>query len=185
MRCSALCAVGITAHHSAHCSCRVGINRGARPPSGDRPGPELHALAKLDRKPQLRIHMRGRKPKPPHLRLVDGTHRPDRHGDTQKIRDDVSAAAAAFGPLERPKYLKGFAREAWARFITPATWLDGSRSAAAVAFCELWSEFRSSPAQFPAAKHTQLRGYMADLGLTDQRRRPVDQSPDRDEFFDD
>ncbi|WLA62376.1 hypothetical protein [Bradyrhizobium diazoefficiens] len=128
---------------------------------------------------------KGRKPKPPHLRLVDGTHRPDRHGDAQKIRDGVSAVAAAFGPLERPKYLKGFAREAWSRFVVPANWLDASRAPAAIAFCELWSELRRAPAQFPAAKHTQIRGYMADLGLTDERRRPVTGEPERDEFFDD
>lgn len=129
---------------------------------------------------------RGRKPKPPHLRLVDGTHRADRHGDPKEVQAGVSAAAAAFGPLLRPKYLNGFAKEAWERYVAPASWLDASREPAAIAFCELWSELRKAPAQFTAAKHTQLRGFMSDLGLTDERRRPVvkaDQS--RDEFFDD
>lgn len=129
---------------------------------------------------------RGRKPKPPHLRLVDGTHRADRHGDPKEVQAGVSTAAAAFGPLLRPKYLKGFAKEAWERYVAPASWLDASREPAAIAFCELWSELRKAPAQFPAAKHTQLRGFMSDLGLTDERRRPAvkaDQS--RDEFFDD
>jgi hypothetical protein len=126
---------------------------------------------------------RGRKPKAPHLRLVEGTHRPDRHGDPEKARDAVAAAAAAFGPLERPKHLKGFAKEAWVRYIAPSTWLDGSREPAAIAFCELWSEFRSAPARFPSAKHTQLRGLMGDLGITDHRRRPVAELAS-DEFFD-
>lgn len=85
--------------------------------------------------------------------------------------------------MERSSYLKGFAKEAWARYISPATWLDASREPAAIAFCLLWSEMRSAPAQFPAAKHTQLRGFMADLGLTDQRRRPAATDPERDEFF--
>jgi hypothetical protein len=128
---------------------------------------------------------RGRKPKPPHLRLVDGSHRADRHGDAARIREGISAAAAAFGPVERPKRLTGFAREAWSRYIEPATWLDASREPSAIALCELWAELRTSPAQFPAAKHGQLRGYMADLGLTDERRRPTVETSQKDEFFDD
>lgn len=128
---------------------------------------------------------RGRKPKPPHLRLVDGSHREDRHGDAAEVEQAASAARAAFGPMQRPKYLTGTAKEAWQRWIAPATWLDASREPAAIAFCELWKEMRSAPAQFPAAKHTQLRGFMADLGLTDERRRPAKPATDRDELFDD
>lgn len=126
---------------------------------------------------------RGRRPKPPHLRLIDGSHRKDRHGDAQKIRDGAAIVAASFGPLERPNHLKGFSKEAWGRYIEPAGWLDASRAPAAIAFCELWSELRTAPAQFPASKHTQLRGYMADLGLTDERRRPAAKSHDEDDSF--
>lgn len=126
---------------------------------------------------------RGRKPKAPHIRLVAGTHRPDRHGDEEQTKKAVKAAAAAFGPLEMPKHLKGVAKDAWRRYITPAAWLDSSRCAAAIAFCELWSELRMAPARFPAAKHTQLRGYMADLGLSDERKRPIaDNSAERRAF---
>lgn len=128
---------------------------------------------------------KGRKPKLPHLRLVEGTHRADRHGPEKDARAGIAAASSAFGPLEMPKHLKGAAKEAWARYIAPAHWLDGSRGAAAIAFCELWSQLRMAPAQFPAAKHTQLRGYMADLGLTDERKRPKAALEERDEFFDD
>ena len=128
---------------------------------------------------------KGRKPTPPHLRLVEGTHRADRHGDPKQTEDSVAAASAAFGPLGMPKYLKGAAKEAWSRYIAPAKWLDASRGAAAIAFCELWSELRNAPTRFPAAKHTQLRGYMADLGLTDERKRPIELNPEKDEFFDD
>lgn len=129
---------------------------------------------------------KGRKPKPPHLRLVQGTHRSDRHGSAKQAAAGVAKASAAFGPLEMPKHLKGAAKEAWSRYVAPAAWLDGSRGAAAIAFCELWRELRRAPTQFPAAKHTQLRGYMADLGLTDERKRPVADEPgDRDEHFDD
>lgn len=128
---------------------------------------------------------RGRKPKPPHLRLVDGSHRADRHGDAAEVKEAASAAAAAFGRLQRPKHLKGFAKQAWDRWIAPAAWLDASREPAAVIFCELWAEFRTAPEQFPAARHTQLRGVMADLGLSDERRRPLKPAAVRDEFFDD
>ena len=125
---------------------------------------------------------KGRKPKPAHLRLVDGTHRSDRHGDAGKLLSD---AAAAFGPLRMPSYFKRQARVAWQRYITPASWLDASREPAAIAFCELWQELRSAPTSFQAAKHGQMRAYMSELGLTDERKRAAEVSEERDEFFDD
>jgi hypothetical protein len=110
---------------------------------------------------------RGRKPKEPHLRLVTGTHRADRHGDAVKVSEAAARSAANFGPLIRPTYLKRFAREP-----------------AAIAFCELWQEMRLAPASFQAAKHSQMRGYMSALGLTDERNRAVEDPPERDEHFD-
>lgn len=115
--------------------------------------------------------MRGRRPKPPHLRLVDGSHRSNRHGDADGVRIAVEQSAAAFGKLGRPKHFKGHALDAWKRFIEPAAWLDASREPSAIVFCELWQEFRRAPANFPAAKHSQMRGYAADLGLTDDQKR--------------
>lgn len=128
---------------------------------------------------------RGAKPKAAHLRLVDGTHRKTRHGDEDSARQAVEAAAASFGKLRRPKALKGEGLIAWRRYIEPATWLDGSREAAAIAFCELWQEFRFAPTSFPAAKHGQMRAYMSELGLTDERNRLEKEPEQRDEFFDD
>jgi hypothetical protein len=127
---------------------------------------------------------RGRRPKPPHLRLIDGTHRPTRHGSAPQARAAVEATASRFGPLTTPKDLKGEARSAWIRYIAPANWLDASRAPAAIAFCLLWQEMLLAPTRFQAAKHAQLRGYSADLGLTDQRRRNVEREQPRDEFFD-
>lgn len=129
--------------------------------------------------------VRGAKPKPAHLRLVDGTHRKARHGDAEKARDEVESSTKSFGKLSMPRHLKGEAAKAWKRYIVPAGWLDGSREAAAIAFCELWSQFMESPAHFVAAKHGQIRAYMSELGLTDERNRSdFDDGQERDEFDD-
>ena len=72
---------------------------------------------------------------------------------------------------------------AWKKYIEPAGWLDASREPAAIAFCELWQEFRFAPTSFPASKHGQLRAYMSELGLTDERNRSESDDP-TDEFFD-
>ncbi|NMM43873.1 hypothetical protein HH303_05260 [Rhodospirillaceae bacterium KN72] len=129
--------------------------------------------------------IRGKHPDSPNLRLITGTHRKDRHGEISATKASVRSARKSFGNLEQPEGLKGEALKAWKKFIAPAGWLDGSREPSAIAFCELWSEFRSNPSEFLASKHAQLRGYMADLGITDERNRPVREEDERDEFFDD
>lgn len=127
---------------------------------------------------------RGAKPKAVKLRLVDGTHRNTRHGDSGAARDAVEASATSFGKLVKPTSLKGEAATAWKKFIEPAAWLDGSREPAAIAFCELWKEFRFNPTGFPASKHGQMRAYMSELGLTDERNRGDHGSKkEEDEFF--
>ncbi len=128
---------------------------------------------------------RGAKPKPAHLRVIDGTHRKGRHGDEGAAKKAVEQAVETFGKLARPKELKGEALKAWKRYIEPAYWLDGSREASAIAFCELWSEFRFNTTGFPASKHGQMRAYLSELGLTDERNRAETEKEDRDEFFDD
>lgn len=129
---------------------------------------------------------RGAKPKAAHLRLVDGTHRKNRHGDAAAARESVEKAVSSFGKLTRPSHLKSHALSAWKKYIEPADWLDASREPAALAFCELWQEFRFAPVSFPASKHGQMRAYMSELGLTDERNRVLDDSKkEKDEFFDD
>lgn len=128
---------------------------------------------------------RGVKPKPAKLRLVDGTHNVTRHGNEAKAAKAAEQAAASFGKLTRPRHLKGEALAAWKRYIEPAAWLDASREPAAIAFCELWSEFRFAPTSFPASKHGQLRAYMSELGLTDERNRSDIDEKEEDEFFGD
>ncbi len=127
---------------------------------------------------------RGVKPKPAKLRLVTGTNNVTRHGPEAEVRKRSESAAKAFGGIVRPAYLKGQAAWAWKRFIEPAFWLDAAREAAAIAFCELWREFREAPQRFPSSKHGQMRAYMAELGLTDERNRSDDGSEKQeDEFF--
>lgn len=128
------------------------------------------------------VRRRGPAPTPPALRLVEGTHRPDRHGP-----DDVAETAhAAFGEPVMPEHFEGEARQAWERYIAPAWWLDRSREPAAIILCELWAEFRSDTGGFAAAKHSQLRAYLAELGLTDERGRfGTGRRNTGDPFFDD
>ncbi|MCH4893995.1 hypothetical protein GO308_12805 [Sphingomonas sp. SFZ2018-12] len=126
---------------------------------------------------------RGAKPKPVKLRLVDGTHNVTRHGSKAKAKAQVEEAQTKFGALKRPTWLKGEALAAWKRYIEPAGWLDGSREPAAIAFCELWAEFRFNSVGFPASKHGQLRAYMSELGLTDERNRGEAEEKEGDEFF--
>jgi len=126
----------------------------------------------------------GAKPKPDHLRLIDGTRNATRHGSDGELREKVDKAVTSFGKLTRPKTLRGEALAAWKRYIEPAAWLDVSREAAAIAFCLLWQEFRFAPTSFPASKHGQMRAYMSELGLTDERNRLEKPEGDKDEFFD-
>lgn len=128
---------------------------------------------------------RGAKPKPVALRLVDGTSNVTRHGSDEAARAKAEKSEQAFGSPIKPKYFKGDALAAWKRYIEPASWLDASREPAAIAFCELWQEFRFCPTGFPASKHGQLRAYMSELGLTDERNRTTDDDKGKDEFFDD
>lgn len=129
---------------------------------------------------------RGAKPKPVNLRLVDGTHRTMRHGNAGDARAAAEASVSTFGKPVIPQGMKGEAAKAWKRYVAPSFWLDATREAAAIAFCELWQEFRFCPTGFPAAKHGQLRAYMSELGLTDERNRVIDGKKDEpDEFFGD
>lgn len=129
--------------------------------------------------------VRGTKPKPIKLRLVDGTRNATRHGSEQSLRERADRSEAAFGKIAKPPYLKGQAAWAWKRFIEPASWLDASREGIAIAFCELWEEFRFNPKGFPASKHGQMRAYMGELGLSDERNRGDSaKGKQKDEFFD-
>ncbi|HWU03161.1 MAG TPA: hypothetical protein VN222_10515 [Novosphingobium sp.] len=129
---------------------------------------------------------RGAKPKPAALRLVTGTHNTTRHGSKKAAEEKVEAAATGFGKLVKPAYLRGEAAKAWKQYIEPAGWLDASREPSAILFCYLWQEWRESGRMFPASKYSQLRAYMSELGLTDERNRGnAEDKEEKDEFFGD
>jgi hypothetical protein len=104
--------------------------------------------------------MRGRKPKPLHLHLVDGTRRTTRHGTERAVREAVAKASARapFPKLTRPPHLSGDALTAWRRCIAPLG-LDVSREPCALAFVELWAQFRADPKAFRPNKHAAMRAY--------------------------
>ncbi|WP_299806622.1 hypothetical protein [Tardiphaga sp.] len=151
--------------------------------SPDRTGSKLRKKPNLDF--GISIMAKGRRPKPSHLHLIAGTHRPTRHGPAAEKSVTIDKSANAFGPLILPKHLRGEARAAWIKYIAPAHWLDASLEPSAIAFCELWKEMRAAPNQFMASKHTQMRGYLADLGLSDARKRQIETPKAPDEHFDD
>jgi len=105
-----------------------------------------------------------------------------------RAEQDRRALEESSRPLERPPNNRFTCREAadrWEEMIAPCQWLDQSKLAAALAFCELFYEFESDPKGFSAQKHGQFRGYMADLGLTDIRNRiGGHMKKEKDEFFD-
>lgn len=117
---------------------------------------------------------RGARPKPSQLRVIDGTHRSDRHGDAPDCAD-YGVREALIKPADIPEG----ASDAWDRWISRAVWLDWSREPAAIAFCHLWSEFIYAPSEFQSARHAQMRAYMNELGLTDERARSDDDSGGR------
>lgn len=130
----------------------------------------------------------GRKPTSSQLRVVEGAHRTTRHGKVSEAEEEIAKVRATFGGVTMPESFKDKpeAAEAWRKYIAPAWWLDASREVTAIAFCELWQEFRDDPKAFTASKHGQLRAYTSELGLTDERQRfGVGRDKTGDPFFDD
>jgi hypothetical protein len=129
------------------------------------------------------VTKRGAKPKPNYLQLIDGTRNPTLHASEREMKAQIEISRTSFGKLTMPKDLKKDGTLAWQRYVAPAFWLDASREPAAIAFCVLWGEFRREPSMFTAARHRQLRAYMGDLGLTDERNRFLERD-EPDEFLD-
>lgn len=85
----------------------------------------------------------GARRKPGHIHLVDGTHRPDRHGDavdaeTEAIRlrqEGVPAAPRSLSPSARSEWLR------LAPILGPELLLTRRARGAFVAYCEAWADF--------------------------------------------
>jgi phage terminase small subunit len=122
-------------------------------------------------------------PKPTSLKLIDGTHTTYRNGDAEASRAAVKKAAEHFGKLEKPEHLRGHASDIWDKTIAPAWWLDGSRLTTAIMMCELWAEYRNNPKRFPIAKYTQMRTFLRELGLSDERNRVTNADQEEDDNF--
>ena len=75
--------------------------------------------------------------------------------------------------LHPPEWLSVGAHEEW-RIAIPRLKktgiLEQTDEMALSVYCELASEFKECPAEFPAAKLTQLRLIMADFGMTPHSR---------------
>lgn len=105
---------------------------------------------------------RGAKPKAPELHVVNGTDRPDRHGDPDKV-------PAADGRPEKLKPPKRFPRKAqrelWETYIEGTPWLTLYDVPNAYLWVMLYEEFLRDPGAFVASKIAQMRALGSDLGL--------------------
>jgi hypothetical protein len=134
--------------------------------------------------------VRGVKRKPVALKVLEGS-KVTRKTDKSALRRDLpkkqiarmTAEERAFGPPEMPAHFKGEAARTWKRYVVPAPWLTKAREPAAIAFCELWEEYREDPRSFSAARHNVMRRYMNELGFTDERYRYDPSEDEEEEFF--
>lgn len=139
----------------------------------------------------------GRNRKPTALHIVDGTHRPDRHGDRDAARTEAKLARES-PPLRPPPGLSRLARDEWKR-LEPELRASGVTTArdraVLAAYCMAWSRLRES--ERDVVKHGrlvpdgdgklvrnpalttwnqamgQLRMYAAELGLSPSSRARV------------
>jgi hypothetical protein len=104
--------------------------------------------------------IRGRKPTPPALRLINGG----------KGRPPPEDDPLPSGSLERPTKLRGAAGKLWDDFIAKCFWLTWADSPKAAMWCHLQAEFDSSPKKMIASRIAQLRTLGSELGF-DQASR--------------
>jgi phage terminase small subunit len=106
--------------------------------------------------------MRGRKPKPTFLHVVEGTLNATRHADRPDTEPPVGA------PI-KPKWLKRRAARIWDEYAPRLPWLGEIDSAMLAAWCSLYSELEADPT-LAAPRISQMRGLVAELGLTPSAR---------------
>jgi hypothetical protein len=111
-------------------------------------------------------------PTPLSLRLATGTFRPSRHGSAKLARKAFDGRRSVYGPLERPRYLKGEAAKAWDRQVAlVAPCLHGGYEPLAVVYRQLVALMLEAPRAFTAAQHRELRACASALGLNGRRCR--------------
>jgi phage terminase small subunit len=100
--------------------------------------------------------IRGRKPKPTHLKLVTGN--PGK-------RPLPEGAPEIGGDLAKPKYLKGKAARIWDDVVGTCVWFGPADVYAIGMFCSLQAEYERGPTKMIAARIAQLRAVRSELGL--------------------
>lgn len=106
---------------------------------------------------------RGKKPKPPYLKIVQGN--PGR-----RPIEIPSGPESREGPLKPPKKLTKEQAALWKRFIDPAHWLTDFDAPKAYAWVCLQAQHDEKPGEFKAALHGQLRLIGSELGLDPSSR---------------
>jgi phage terminase small subunit len=103
---------------------------------------------------------------PTALRLLQGTHRPDRHGSKP-----LPAKALPFPKC--PARLTGEARKKWAEVkkdMSEYGLISNADKGILEQYCVLWQRFLNAPDEFTAAMIAQFRYLSADLYLTPESR---------------
>lgn len=88
----------------------------------------------------------GTRPKPPHLHVVDGTHRTTRHGDAKEIRHRAAEDIASRLPSP-PAYLGPLAKAEWRRLapdLHRRGLLTHRHRAAFAGYCEAYADFQKA-----------------------------------------
>lgn len=112
------------------------------------------------------IRMRGRKPKPAYLKLVEGnrSRRPI-------FADPAPAIAADFNNgLQPPRKLRKRQQELWNQYIRPCPWLSFLDAPKAHLWVELHAEFERDPTGMLSTRIAQLRALASELGLDPANR---------------
>lgn len=116
--------------------------------------------------------------KPASAHKLNGTYRPDRHGDRISVPES--------GP-EKPGWLSAPAEVEWDRvmeMMSDSGFLCRTDSSALATYCELLAEFAAGPADFPAGRLGQMRLLMSELGLTPNGRAKMpERNEDKDNPF--
>lgn len=103
---------------------------------------------------------RGRKPKPPYLKVVTGNP-----GKRKVQTDPAGTNSGNFEPLLPPTRLDGRRLEVWNEFVRSASWLAPHDATAALVWVELYVEFERNPEAMVAGKIAQLRAAASEIGF--------------------